>query len=377
MKSTGTASSDSDPVVAVQMNTAQNFAFVEFNTPEDATAALKFSGTKLKENVLNIRRPKDYQPLPTASEAAQINNIISSNVQEGPNKIFIGGLPSYLNEEQVKELLSPFGPLKSFNLVKDSNTGNSKGFAFFEYVDGDVTDRACQGLNGIKLGEKTILVQRANVGAKNAVPQPNPHAKSILINPTACNFLNLGMPIAAAAALLKIDITNPGPPTTILQLANMVSPKDLYPDEDFQDLMEDVREECAKYGTIVSMHIPRPPPPKKKDNIWKGPFAEEDEKEEIVVHWGVGRVFVEYSKVEEAEKAQKALSGRKFNGRTVLSGYFSEERYKNKNFQPDEEEEREVAERFKKEKERKEKEEREAEAKALEKEALENPDYYR
>ena len=41
----------------------------------------------------------------------------------------------------MKELLVSFGPLKSFNLVKDSATGLSKGFAFCEYVDNSVTDQ--------------------------------------------------------------------------------------------------------------------------------------------------------------------------------------------------------------------------------------------
>jgi len=41
----------------------------------------------------------------------------------------------------VKELLTSFGPLKAFNLVKDSATGLSKGYAFCEYVDPNVTDQ--------------------------------------------------------------------------------------------------------------------------------------------------------------------------------------------------------------------------------------------
>ena len=41
---------------------------------------------------------------------------------------------------QVKELLSTFGELRAFNLVKDSATGLSKGYAFCEYVDIGITD---------------------------------------------------------------------------------------------------------------------------------------------------------------------------------------------------------------------------------------------
>ena len=41
---------------------------------------------------------------------------------------------------QVKELLSSFGELRAFNLVKDTGTTFSKGYCFFEYVTHEVTD---------------------------------------------------------------------------------------------------------------------------------------------------------------------------------------------------------------------------------------------
>merc|ERR1711911_281403 len=72
------------------------------------------------------------------------------------------------NEDQVKELLMSFGQLRAFNLVKDTATGLSKGYAFCEYADVTVTDQAISGLNGMQLGDKKIIIQRASVGAKNA-----------------------------------------------------------------------------------------------------------------------------------------------------------------------------------------------------------------
>jgi splicing factor U2AF subunit len=42
-------------------------------------------------------------------------------------RVFVGGLPYYLTEEQCRELLGAFGPIKSFDLVKDRETGHSKG----------------------------------------------------------------------------------------------------------------------------------------------------------------------------------------------------------------------------------------------------------
>jgi len=42
---------------------------------------------------------------------------------------------------QVKELMTSFGQLRSFNLVMDTSSGMSKGFAFCEYLDPNVTDQ--------------------------------------------------------------------------------------------------------------------------------------------------------------------------------------------------------------------------------------------
>lgn len=48
---------------------------------------------------------------------------------------------------QVKELLLSFGQLRAFNLVKDAATGLSKGYAFAEYVDYNITDQVTNKLD--------------------------------------------------------------------------------------------------------------------------------------------------------------------------------------------------------------------------------------
>ena len=58
------------------------------------------------------------------------------------NKVFCGGLPYDLSETQVKELVSVYGSLKAFHLVKEKDAAASKGYCFFEYTDPSVTDTA-------------------------------------------------------------------------------------------------------------------------------------------------------------------------------------------------------------------------------------------
>jgi splicing factor U2AF subunit len=112
------------PVVNVQINKEKQYAFVEFRSPEEASAAVSFDGVTFMGQVLKIRRPKDYLGADLMG-SLHVPGIVSTNVPDSPEKIFIGGLPSYLTDDQVIELLKAFGELKAFNLVKEMG-GQSK-----------------------------------------------------------------------------------------------------------------------------------------------------------------------------------------------------------------------------------------------------------
>ncbi|KAG0295665.1 U2 small nuclear RNA auxiliary factor 2 [Linnemannia gamsii] len=283
------------PVVSVHINFDKNYAFVEFRTPEEATAAMAFDGIVFQAQTLKIRRPKDYQPPEgTIQEVPQIHvpGVISTNVPDSENKIFIGGLPLYLNDEQVIELLTAFGELKAFNLVKENNIGPSKGFAFCEYLDPKLTDIACQGLNNMMLGEKKLVVQRASVGSSRNNQNPAGGANAIALHP------NLMLPGARSTEVV---------PTNVLQLLNMISPEELEDDQEYEDIIEDIRDECSKFGQVLEVKIPRP----------------------VAGHAvpGVGKIFVKYASAEETTVALSALSGRKFADRTVLTSFYDTERF--------------------------------------------------
>lgn len=44
----------------------------------------------------------------------------------------------------------------------------------------------------------------------------------------------------------------------VLCLLNMVTPDELKDEEEYEDILEDIREECNKYGVVRSLEIPRP-----------------------------------------------------------------------------------------------------------------------
>ncbi|XP_063223618.1 splicing factor U2AF 50 kDa subunit isoform X13 [Bacillus rossius redtenbacheri] len=295
MHLSGLAQAAGNPVLACQINLDKNFAFLEFRSIDETTQAMAFDGINFKGQSLKIRRPHDYQPMPGMSENPSVNvpaGVISTVVPDSPHKIFIGGLPNYLNEDQVKELLMSFGQLRAFNLVKDSATGLSKGYAFCEYADVTMTDQAIAGLNGMQLGDKKLIVQRASVGAKNA--QIGQQAPVQLQVP--------GMTMVGAA----------GPATEVLCLLNMVTPDELRDEEEYEDILEDIKEECNKYGVVRSVEIPRPI--------------------EGVDVPGCGKVFVEFNSIIDCQKAQQSLTGRKFNNRVVVTSYFDPDKYHRREF---------------------------------------------
>lgn len=71
------------------------------------------------------------------------------------------------------------------------------------------------------------------------------------------------------------------------------------------EIVEDVKEECEKYGPVLEIKVPRPSGGSRQSN-------------------GVGKIFIKYDGPDSARKALAALAGRKFADRTVVTTYFSE-----------------------------------------------------
>jgi RNA-binding motif X-linked protein 2 len=72
--------------------------------------------------------------------------------------IFIGGLDYDLTEGDIITVFSQYGEVVNINLVRDKESGKSKGFAFLCYEDQRSTILAVDNLNTIKLAGKIIRV---------------------------------------------------------------------------------------------------------------------------------------------------------------------------------------------------------------------------
>lgn len=123
-------------------------------------------------------------------------------------------------------------------------------------------------------------------------------------------------PVAAATPMAGMAAMHTGPmaslmagmasgeqtATKCIALENMLTQEDVAGDE-YDEIVEDIREECAKHGAVEQVSIPRPGQP------------------------GVGKAFVKFAAVDSAKKASDALSGRTFDGRKVACKFMDEATY--------------------------------------------------
>jgi RNA recognition motif-containing protein len=85
-------------------------------------------------------------------------------------KLHIGNLPKSITEQQLKDLVTPFGEASKFEIAKDS-TGASKGFAFAEFSSDDLGNAVIKGLNGKDVSGQVLRVSEARPRRSDASPR--------------------------------------------------------------------------------------------------------------------------------------------------------------------------------------------------------------
>ncbi len=76
-------------------------------------------------------------------------------------KLYVGNLPFSTTEEDIRGLFEPFGPLESFNLITDRDTGRFRGFGFIELEDA-AAESAMKELDGKDFEGRPLRVNEAN-----------------------------------------------------------------------------------------------------------------------------------------------------------------------------------------------------------------------
>ena len=76
------------------------------------------------------------------------------------SKIYAGNLPFSVDEDKLREIFTPFGAVEDVTVIRDRDTGRSRGFGFVQMPDADA-QTAIEGLNGQAVDGRTLRISEA------------------------------------------------------------------------------------------------------------------------------------------------------------------------------------------------------------------------
>ena len=76
-------------------------------------------------------------------------------------KLYVGGLPYSVTEQQLNELFAQQGAVSSAKVITDKFTGQSRGFGFVEMSTTEEAKKAISALNGTQLDGRPLTVNEA------------------------------------------------------------------------------------------------------------------------------------------------------------------------------------------------------------------------
>jgi RNA recognition motif-containing protein len=75
--------------------------------------------------------------------------------------IYVGNISFQTSEQDLDAAFSAYGQVDRVQIVKDRDTGQSRGFAFVEMANNAEADKAMAALNGADMGGRTLTVNEA------------------------------------------------------------------------------------------------------------------------------------------------------------------------------------------------------------------------
>ena len=82
-------------------------------------------------------------------------------------KLYVGNLSYDMNDDSLRETFASIGKVDSAQVVKDMQTGRSKGFGFVEMPNGQEAQAAIAKLNGADVMGRKLNVNEARPKTEN------------------------------------------------------------------------------------------------------------------------------------------------------------------------------------------------------------------
>jgi len=123
-----------------------------------------------------------------ATQVREISAVKDQQMKEAAEKsarsVFVGNIPYEASDEQLKDIFSQAGPVLSFRLVYDRETGKPKGYGFCEYKDTETAQSAMRNLNGTEIHGRQLRVdsaasQKGNEDPRAYIKEISPYGEEV------------------------------------------------------------------------------------------------------------------------------------------------------------------------------------------------------
>ncbi|KAG2441448.1 hypothetical protein HXX76_003071 [Chlamydomonas incerta] len=289
-----TAPGEPDPVAGVNLHSEGRYAFVEFRSPEMATAALALNNqVQLLGQTISVGRPSGYVDPSKAATAATAAAAALDAFQKG-------------DMEQLAQHAAAAGmnlaQLGLATLMLQAKSGAAAAAA-----------AAAAGTAGVAGAPAA-----GAAGAGEQLPPPPLPGNGAAAVAAVAAAIGHGQPEAEAGAGASGDGAGAGEAevSPYLEVDGMLSADLLVDDEEYESVIEDLRDECDRHtpGGVLAVKVPRPPPLLRAAGGFMG-----------TGHFG--KAFVSFRDPLAAQRAHAAIHGRLFAGSTVRAAHISAEQY--------------------------------------------------
>ncbi|XP_055311861.1 splicing factor 3B subunit 4 [Sitodiplosis mosellana] len=207
------------PVVNVHMpkdrvtQMHQGYGFVEFLSEDDADYGIKIMNMiKLYGKPIRVNKASAHQ----------------KNLDVGAN-IFIGNLDPEVDEKLLYDTFSAFGViLQTPKIMRDPETGNSKGFAFINFASFEASDAAMDAMNGQYLCNRPITVSYA-FKKDSKGERHGSAAERLLAAQNPLSHADRPHQLFADAPIPSMPFAPPPAPLPATQFVNVIPPPPLPP----------------------------------------------------------------------------------------------------------------------------------------------------
>lgn len=307
---------DNKPVRNCFIGETKRFAILQLIDLECVWQLLKLSPVIYKDVKVYISRPKGFFVSHYQSGNYKLDengNLI--NQDEGDQvKLYISNLPQYMKEIQVRKLAESFGPLKNLQMKMEFSMGESvpKGYCIVEYLNPLHAEEAYKKLQDLQVGDKLLKVKRVEVVREDTAVANRTAPTRELQTSFLLMFPKLRDPLVQGTLSIPVFCTSD---SRVIQFLNMCTPEDLFEQDFYEQLKDDVVNECSKFGFIDNIEIVRP------------------ELRTGLCSPSVGKIFVRFSDTLDAKKARYRLNGRTYNNRTVIVSFYPEKKFESREYE--------------------------------------------